>query len=196
MKNFGPAGVAILALALSDMPAPAKAATVTDIISFSDIGTYQVSGGGFYNADAVASGSFNITFDPTQVYLTQSIAGIISNLIVSVTDDRFAPPNLTLNPITTFAFDGAGTLTLYSNAALNKTLDNTPNITIGINGWAYSQSSSVWYSQTNFLDTLTTSGDVSIAQTPLPAALPLFAGGLGVIGLLGWRRKRKVAAAT
>jgi hypothetical protein len=31
--------------------------------------------------------------------------------------------------------------------------------------------------------------------TPLPAALPLFAGGLGVMGLLGWRKKRKAAAA-
>jgi hypothetical protein len=30
--------------------------------------------------------------------------------------------------------------------------------------------------------------------TPLPAALPLFATGLGVLGLLGWRRKRKNAA--
>jgi hypothetical protein len=30
--------------------------------------------------------------------------------------------------------------------------------------------------------------------TPLPAALPLFATGLGVLGLLGWRRKRKAAA--
>ena len=28
---------------------------------------------------------------------------------------------------------------------------------------------------------------------PLPAALPLFAGGLGVLGLLGWRRKKKMA---
>jgi hypothetical protein len=27
--------------------------------------------------------------------------------------------------------------------------------------------------------------------TPLPAALPLFATGLGVLGLLGWRRKQK-----
>jgi hypothetical protein len=26
---------------------------------------------------------------------------------------------------------------------------------------------------------------------PIPAALPLFATGLGVLGLLGWRRKRK-----
>jgi hypothetical protein len=31
--------------------------------------------------------------------------------------------------------------------------------------------------------------------TPLPAALPLFATGLGALGLLGWRRKRKNTAA-
>jgi len=29
------------------------------------------------------------------------------------------------------------------------------------------------------------------AETPLPGALPLFASGLGALGLLGWRRKRK-----
>ncbi len=33
-----------------------------------------------------------------------------------------------------------------------------------------------------------------ITPTPLPAALPLFATGLGGLGLLGWRRKRKNAA--
>jgi hypothetical protein len=33
------------------------------------------------------------------------------------------------------------------------------------------------------------------ATTPIPAALPLFASGLGVLGLLGWRRKRKAPAA-
>jgi hypothetical protein len=30
--------------------------------------------------------------------------------------------------------------------------------------------------------------------TPIPAALPLFATGLGATGLFGWRRKRKAAA--
>jgi|SRR5215472_100294 len=35
------------------------------------------------------------------------------------------------------------------------------------------------------------SGSGTAAATPLPAALPLFASGLGAMGLLGWRRKRK-----
>lgn len=34
-----------------------------------------------------------------------------------------------------------------------------------------------------------------LAPIPLPAAFPLFAGGLGLLGLLGWRRKRMAAAA-
>jgi hypothetical protein len=35
----------------------------------------------------------------------------------------------------------------------------------------------------------------TVDPTPLPAALPLFATGLGAMGLLGWRRKRKYTAA-
>jgi hypothetical protein len=34
----------------------------------------------------------------------------------------------------------------------------------------------------------------AVPETPLPAALPLFATGLGALGLFGWRRKRKQAA--
>jgi hypothetical protein len=33
-----------------------------------------------------------------------------------------------------------------------------------------------------------------ISTTPLPAALPLFITGLGALGLLGWRKKRKATA--
>jgi len=37
---------------------------------------------------------------------------------------------------------------------------------------------------------------VNVAVTPLPAALPLFATGLGALGLIGWRRNKKVHALT
>jgi hypothetical protein len=36
------------------------------------------------------------------------------------------------------------------------------------------------------------STEVSLSAVPLPAALPLFATGLGALGLLGLRRKRKL----
>jgi prepilin-type processing-associated H-X9-DG protein len=35
---------------------------------------------------------------------------------------------------------------------------------------------------------------LSVAATPLPASLPFFVTGLGALGLLGWRRKKKAAA--
>lgn len=34
----------------------------------------------------------------------------------------------------------------------------------------------------------------TLSETPLPGALPLFATGLGAMGLLGWRRQRKIRA--
>ena len=43
-------------------------------------------------------------------------------------------------------------------------------------------------------DFLVESTSATFSQVPLPAALPLFATGLGVLGLLGWRRKRKTLA--
>ena len=35
----------------------------------------------------------------------------------------------------------------------------------------------------------------TVSTTPLPAALPLFATGLGGLGFLSWRRKKKAQAA-
>jgi len=42
----------------------------------------------------------------------------------------------------------------------------------------------------NNIEASVTGGDIA---TPLPSAFPLFATGLGGLGLLGWRRKRKTS---
>jgi hypothetical protein len=51
----------------------------------------------------------------------------------------------------------------------------------------------VWVETTDGSGSISSVGD-GPAPTPLPAALPLFATGLGGLGLLGWRRKRKATA--
>jgi hypothetical protein len=68
----------------------------------------------------------------------------------------------------------------YTAGALTGSLDETaqPGIPGVLDGFVVTS--------TNFIGTVST--------VPLPAALPLFATGLGALGLLGWRRKRKAAA--
>ena len=48
-----------------------------------------------------------------------------------------------------------------------------------------------------FFRTFGFSGTVqaAVSASPVPAALPLFASGLGALGMLGWRKKRKQTAA-
>lgn len=50
------------------------------------------------------------------------------------------------------------------------------------------------YNDTPFVFTNVATGPASVIATPLPGALPLFATALGALGVLGWRRKRKVTA--
>ena len=69
----------------------------------------------------------------------------------------------------------AGKVYLYSNDILSAPFSNIPNGP-GEPG------------------TLTVFPSQNAGETPLPAALPLFAGGLGMMGFLAARRKRKVAA--
>ena len=52
----------------------------------------------------------------------------------------------------------------------------------------------IYYNGDNNLPTGLTITFSEVSATPLPAALPLFASGLGALGLLGWRRKKMAAA--
>jgi hypothetical protein len=70
--------------------------------------------------------------------------------------------------------------------SVSATYDNATFASLGVTPGTY-----VWTWGTGPDQSFT----LEIGATPLPAALPLFVTGLGALGLLGWRRKRKSAAA-
>jgi hypothetical protein len=189
--------------------APAHAAPVSFEVSFSIQGLYD---SGHYYADGTATGSFDITYDPTLAgaagYPDQSLSGVISALTYTVSVPELGG-SISLNPITSFIFD-YGTLALYSDYTedQSKSFTGTPDLVISINGLPVIPSSGeslagdVWFSLSTDAFNETGSGTAEFAQlgaqgaTPLPAALPLFATALGGLGFLSWRRKRKAHALT
>jgi hypothetical protein len=207
VPRFGYA-VAVSGVALGAVVsvAPAGATTMTYDVSFTDSGSYDTCQAGcpsYPYGSGTVSASFQITFDPTLLYLgANPLAPNISDLSVSATDSYLnpvSPYQITLDPILYWTYS-YGTLTLSSDPSFSKDDPNSMLITLGINGFGQnpctspSQCSDSWYSQDSFGDTITASGVADITQTPLPAALPLFASGLGAFGLLGRRRKRKAAS--
>lgn len=190
-----------LALAMSMGPAPASASTVTYVVTFSDFGASGVSyppnssdSAHGYQSGAIATGSFDITFDPSQVE-SGGITGVISNLTYSVTDPYFSP--FALKAINSFQF-AYGTLYLFSNSSLGTHPDGTPNLAIGINSilWGGSSNeSSVWYSQSGFGDTLTMSGfDVTVTPTPLPTTLTMLSTAFLVFAFFIYRGQKEFRA--
>jgi hypothetical protein len=83
------------------------------------------------------------------------------------------------------------------------TLDINYSDTLTVDGFtfSYDDGSSVWQFVVNGFTmgpnaggTITHDLTAQVSQAPLPAALPLFASGLGAMGLFAWWRRRKVEA--
>jgi hypothetical protein len=116
-------------------------------------------------------------------YLSASLAfssGDITSFSLQLDNTGVNPPTVIAadyNPLTS-----GGLLTLVLSD-LTDVLNGGSNYALIING----------ANETGGLESYI--GDFTLTAAPLPAALPLFASGIGALGLFGWRRKRKNAAA-
>jgi hypothetical protein len=103
-----------------------------------------------------------------------------------------------------FSFSGIGAGTISNGigtggiSSISGTLQDLPgsaNVQMDITAGLFflSDVGGFWCAGINCNDDTGTAS--SWSATPLPAALPLFATGLGGLGLLGWRKKRKAQVA-
>lgn len=151
------------------------------------IGNVVFTGGEILNSE------FNLPADQTNVYYTSYFATNTTN-----------PITITFpTAITDFFLDVYNGETYSDQFTVSDNLGNTNTVTLTSNGnggnalIAFPAAGNVVTISTtdpNFdfsIDNLGFDQGLSPNPTPIPAALPLFATGLGAMGLFGWRKKRK-----
>src|SRR5215467_14443439 len=159
---------------------PANAITVTTynlVLTPTAQSPSQLSGSGLLviNSAVGPNVTFNFSDNPQLVAtLNVTIGGLTFNLLNAWNNVRFqlgVLNNVTagpiLNGVASFTINGTGSQFFNPNTG-DFAFDTLSVGSISVTG----------------------GGDANGA-TPLPAALPLFASGAGVLGFLGWRRKKK-----
>jgi hypothetical protein len=174
--------------------------------------TFNYTDGGL-NPAAIVAGSFSIPVaDFTAATPVLGLFGLGGDLGVSLPNTDITAISLTLNGSTTFGLadrNASGANVFDVSGAQPQLAYGTTNFLVvlpigcnpeqtscssGIQAALFGNSVIIPAGLTDSFGTWNTSSGMS--ATPLPAALPLFVTGLGALGLLGWRRKRKNAAST
>jgi len=124
---------------------------------------------------------FTITFDTP---ITSLLVGLAND-----TDGNTAGPDLGLAPVDGHDITLTGTRILVgdTSGSLALYLFNTPTTVISNTGFPFSDAFDFVF----FTDPL----PASVVAVPLPDALPLFGAGLGMLGFLGWWRRREAVVA-
>jgi hypothetical protein len=93
-----------------------------------------------------------------------------------------------ISDILTFSYTGGGAGAVATlTGTFVSDLDPGGSLLVPLGATLVSEATPFVFSNTN----ITASAQSDVGAVPLPAALPLFATGLGALGLLGWRRKKK-----
>jgi hypothetical protein len=132
---------------------------------------------------------------------THNVAGSVDDIRragttieVAFTEGASAVQGTLPAPVNVITNNGAWTFDTITLSAAQLAASNATGQAIGV--WFFvSTAQGNQPFQVDFDIVGTISGGSADATTPLPAALPLFAGGLGVLGLVARRRKQKNVAA-
>ena len=156
--------------------------------AFNFIALYPFGGQPQNQFQAIAPGQLNFSLDMTGVdpNLLDPFAFIEIRMDVGAQGNDLHYVNI-VGPVTSGTDDEGlllgGTLSIFDITKWAFATDGTP---IALSYYAELASGVQGTLSVNFTPT--------VAATPLPAALPLLTTGFGALGLLAWRRKRKVAA--
>jgi hypothetical protein len=192
----------------------AHAVTVTGTASFLDTGPF--GNGLFFNGVFNPSNAFNLDLtygSPVTVANFLTIKPVNNNWAVALTatDTITTTFNLTQPEPASGSVTGTGTVTslffvfdhgnIHWNGPTTINFGNGLDLTIALSDASFlSLFAGIFtpYPSVGIDATFSLSGtNATVSQAPLPAAAPLFATGLGAIGLLGWwRRKRQRAFAS
>jgi hypothetical protein len=155
----------------------------------------QTTGGSPWNSSAWGAPIGN---DPSGYFAFVQINGSFSQTFTAAQTG-----NAVLNWIDAArSFGGTETYTVSINSLLIGTYSPTNSAFAAVASSVFSLIAGDQYTLTfqgvdpSLTDSTAFIDDVSISYTPLPATLPLFAGGLGLIALIGRRKKRKQVTAT
>jgi len=144
---------------------------------------YDSAAGSSLNFTWVSTGGFS-AFNPVD-FDYDGNSGALTGSIIPTSDAKYTGD---WNPLQ-FVIG-------FSPVADNSVFPLMPNILDARLDWTapYTDSNCTGCRQQSDISLEFTSVEFSgLGETPIPAALPLFASGLGGLGLLGWRRKRKKA---
>jgi hypothetical protein len=157
------------------------------------VNVFNFAGGAWSGTGSDCCASIVLTglgSDTTSAALTATGLMSVSGTGPAFSTTYFAGPNSTSLSASVAAL--LGELSLYEGAgtfAVSLLVDTTTST------WSPTTGGTAGGGGASGSGTVTVEYTYAPLATPLPAALPLFASGLGALGLVGWRKKRKSSAA-
>ena len=151
---------------------------------------------------STATGTALVTLSGDTLSVTETFSGLVGGAASAAHIHCCDPPGIAAIVAVPFTGFPSATSGTYSNS-FDLTLAATYNPAfITNNGGTVGSAEAVLIAgldsglaYVNIHDAVFPSGEIrGQLETPLPATLPLLASGLGALGMLGWRRKRKAQA--